>query len=84
MTAVEPDVERSSRLSEWDITHVVCCDWHIMTHSGAPLIAFCGVDVTGQPEGDGALCIGCAIRIKDLRCPYGGICPNADPAGDDD
>lgn len=84
MTAVEPDVERSSRLSDFDITHVVCCDWHVMTHSGAPLIAFCGLDVTGHPEGDGALCLACAAKMRNLECPYGGICPNADPAGDDD
>lgn len=69
---VVDDVVEPVSLNEDDTCHVTCC------HSiGTPLVAFCGTDVTGQPEVPvefEATCVVCADLARTPWCPRFGSC----------
>lgn len=66
-------------LSDWDITHLVCCEHGYEYENGerVSLSAFCGREVAGDPVADGnvATCLPCGSQAQRRECPEYGICP---------
>lgn len=67
-------------LSEWDITHIACCEhaYEFEQQERLSILAFCGKDVTSSPMADigtEAVCLPCGAQARKRQCPEYGTCP---------